>query len=258
MTLRGRWQACFFTCEPVRAVRAYRVLLGLWTVALIAGRAPYAEEVYALPVLRIGVVATAPPIAAVYAAMVGLVIAVGLMIAGRWPRVMSALALGCFAWLSAVEVRAPRAYVEFALVQWVLLQATTTERTGEAPRWGTRLLMLQFSAMYWFAAVGKLLTPGWRTGEAVVATLHAPRYGDYLLSSWLALDAGMWPWVIAWGTIAGELFIAVGLWWSRTRSAAIVTLVGLHLGIALTLRVSWLFHALMLVHVVLFVRGRGR
>lgn len=256
MTPRARWQAFFWTAEPVLAIRRYRVLLGLWTLALIGERLPYLAELYALPVLRSGLVKTAPPIAAVYAAAVGLVVAVLGVVFGRWPRRCAALVLVCFAWLAAVEVRAPRAYVVLALVQWLLVQVTPAARTGEAPRWGTRLVMLQFSTMYGFAAAGKLLVADWRSGEAVVTALQSSIYGEFLVSAWLPLDEGPWPWAIAWGTIVGELFIAVGLWWSRTRSAAIVTLVGLHLGIALTLRVSWLFHALMLLHVVLFVRGR--
>jgi hypothetical protein len=60
------------------------------------------------------------------------------------------------------------------------------------------------------------------------------------------------------GTIVGEIFIALGLWWPVTRRAALVVLVLLHVGIAVTLRISWLFHALMLLHIVLFVRPGSR
>lgn len=55
-----------------------------------------------------------------------------------------------------------------------------------------------------------------------------------------------------------ELFIALGLWHRRTRVAAAVALVGLHAGMALTMRVSWLFHGLMLAHLGLFLGGPWR
>lgn len=252
------WAGFFFADESVRGVHAFRVLLAVWTAVMVAERLPYAGELYALPVLRIGLVTAAPPFAAVVGAMIGVFVGAGLIVAGRWPLVATAGVLVCFAWLAAVEVRLPRAYVVLALIQWFILMWAPAQRDGEAPRWVSQLLKLQFSVAYGFAGIGKLGAAGWRTGEAVAVTLRAPHYGDYLLSSWVALDVGVWPWVIAWGTIVGEIFIALGLWWPLTRRAAIVALVLLHVGIAATLRISWLFHALMLLHVVLFVRpGQG-
>lgn len=252
------WAGFFFADESVREVHAYRTLLAGWTAVMVAERVPYAGELYALPVLRTGLMATAPSLVAVVVAMAGVLLGAGLVIAGRWPRVATAVLLACFAWLAAFEGRLPRAYVVLALIQWFFLVWAPAARDGQAPRWVAQLLRLQFSVAYGFAGIGKLGEAGWRTGEAVAVTLRAPHYGDYLVSSWLALDVGVWPWAIAWGTIVGEIFIALGLWWPVTRRAALVVLVLLHVGIAVTLRISWLFHALMLLHIVLFVRPGSR
>ncbi|MFY0531453.1 hypothetical protein [Nannocystis pusilla] len=80
--------------------------------------------------------------------------------------------------------------------------------------------------------------------------------GQHLLSAWLSLTPGLAR-MLAWSTIALELAIGFGLWFSRTRKVAALALVLLHAGIAASMRVSLLFHALMLLHLLLFFGRRG-
>jgi hypothetical protein len=117
-------------------------------------------------------------------------------------------------------------------------------------------MMLQVSSVYVFAALSKL-TEGtaWRSGEAVALIFGSTRQGQHLLSAWLSVGPGLAR-GLAWSTIGLELLIGIGLWFARTRTLAAVALVALHLGIAATMRVSLLFHALMLLHLVLFVGAR--
>ena len=53
-----------------------------------------------------------------------------------------------------------------------------------------------------------------------------------------------------------ELFVGIGIWFSRTRTAAMVVCILLHLAMALSLRISPLFHTLMLLHLALFLTDR--
>ena len=94
--------------------------------------------------------------------------------------------------------------------------------------------------------------PAWRDGSALTRILGSPRYGQHFASNLLPPMQGAWPVLLAWSVIVLELFIALGLWHRRTRMAAALALVGLHVGMMLTMRVSWLFHGLMLAHLGLF------
>lgn len=111
----------------------------------------------------------------------------------RWPpslvrvraaRVAGGAACALFLGLMMAEASVPRAYSELAAVQWVLLLFAPTPRRARSgpsePRWATRLLMLELSAVYLFAGLGKLVERGWWGGEAVVRVLRSPHYGGVL------------------------------------------------------------------------------
>lgn len=238
--------------------------LALWTGAYVLAQLPYLDELYCRPVLREGrfdrwfgpTIAPWPAIAAV----VGLLlVALALVASGRGGRPARAGAAGLFLVLVGAEASAPRAYAELAAIQWILVALMPAAReAGTASRWATRLMMLQLSTVYVFAALAKLLEgTAWRSGDAVVLIFRSARQGQHLLSAWLPLAAGPLARAIAWSTIGIELLIGIGLWFARTRAIAALALVLLHLGIAATMRVSLLFHALMLLHLVLFVGPRS-
>jgi hypothetical protein len=255
--LRRRWAAFFHEPAPTAPVLWFRRLLAGWTAAHVLTRVPHVEELYVREVLHDGMLrrwfaVPPPPAWLVYLTIAGLLLALASILADRAVRPAQLAALALFALLAGLEGATPRAYVELALIQWSLLQFAPVRDTT-APPWPTRLLALQFASVYLFAALAKLSEgPGWRSGEALTRMFGSPHYGDYLLSPWLAQLGPPAPLLLAWAVIAAELLIGLGPWSARTRPWALATAVLLHLGMATTLRISLLFHALMLLHLVLF------
>jgi hypothetical protein len=78
--------------------------------------------------------------------------------------------------------------------------------------------------------------------------------GDWLLTHWI--DFPLWLAQIgAHATVGVEVYIATAIWFKRTRISAMLAVVLLHLSMTLTLRVSPLFHLIMMLHLCLFVRA---
>lgn len=251
----------FFAEEATVRVEWFARGLALWTGAYALMQWPHLEELYCRPVLREGRLDAylhgwAPPSWLIVGLMALLLSACALVAAGRGGRAARASAAGLFALLVGFEASSPRAYAELAALQWSFVALAPVGRTG--PRWATRLLMLQLSAVYVFAGLSKLAEgTAWWSGDAVVWIFRSSHQGQHLLSAWLTLTPGLVARAIAWSTIAFELGIGLGLWFARTRRLAAAALVLLHLGIAASMRVSLLFHALMLLHLVLFVGPRA-
>lgn len=92
-------------------------------------------------------------------------------------------------------------------------------RGATVPWWPQLLMMSQLSVCYFFAAASKI-NPVFIDG--------------HLFATWLR-----WPLpefafgAIAIGTIAAEFFLAIGLWFPRTRTVAAVVGLGLHVSIVL-------------------------
>lgn len=259
---RAALQRFFFAEEASGRVLRFSRGLALWTGVYVAAQVPHLEELYCRPILREGrldgwIGPWPPPLPLVAAMVALLVVALGLVAANRGGRAARAMAAGLFVGLVALEASGPRAYAELAAIQWVLVAMAPIG--GTKPRWATRLMMLQLTSVYGFAALSKMFEgTGWWSGEAVVWVLRSTHQGEHLLSAWLPLSREPLAQAIAWSTIGFELLIAVGLWFARTRPAAVGALVLLHVGIAGSMRVSLLFHALMLLHLLLFVGPRGR
>jgi hypothetical protein len=243
---------------PAAPVDRFRRLLGLWTAVYVALRLPYVEELYCRSVLsdapiRHWIDVGVPPPALMRSLMI--VVIVGALLGPGWrrPRAASWLVGGLLAIITAFESSPPRAYAALALLQWFFLGCAGGRSCGDGGTgWGWRMLRLQYTSVYFFAGLAKLCSPMWWGGAAIVLVLRSPEYGGVLLSTEVDIPAGI-ALVLAWATILGELFIALGLWFRRSRRWAILTVVGLHVAIALTLRISLLFHTLMLLHLVLFV-----
>lgn len=253
----------FFAREPIARVVQLRRGLALWTGAWALVHLPHADELYCRPVLREGfydrwLAGPPPPLALVAALGVALLAGLALVAEGRHTRRAQWLVVAAFAALYLLDGGRARAYTTLALVQWsLLLLAPIGPPTATAQRWAARLLMLQVSAVYGFAALAKLVEgPAWRDGAAIARILGTSRHGEHLLSRLLP-EPGAWSLALGWFVIVLEVFIAVGLWGRRTRTAAALALALLHLGIALTMKVSLLFHALMLLQLVLFVPPPG-
>jgi hypothetical protein len=122
----------------------------------------------------------------------------------------------------------------------------------EAPRWSLRIAMLLFSSVYLFSVLAKSIGgDGWFDGRTLYYTLRSHDYGTFLVSAWFPISLGTAR-VLGWATLAAETFIGIGLWHRRTIIFAMLTCVAMHTMMALTMRVSILFHLLMVGHLPLF------
>jgi uncharacterized membrane protein YphA (DoxX/SURF4 family) len=127
------------------------------------------------------------------------------------------------------------------------VDAWRRRRRGERSRttglvWPLLLLRVQVSLVYAASGVSKLIDPDWVSGvvlwDRVVRHRHVldptpmPAWAiDVLTSRWLY-------WVVAPGAVLTELFIAVGLWSSRTRLAAVWSAIVFHVAIEVSAEVE--------------------
>ncbi|MGY1828778.1 MULTISPECIES: HTTM domain-containing protein [unclassified Blastococcus] len=96
-----------------------------------------------------------------------------------------------------------------------------SSRAGPVPWWPQLLMMSQLSVCYFFAAISKV---------NVVFLSGAP------LSLWVWMPLPWWLFTLmAAGTVAGELFLAFGLWHRSTVRAAATFGVALHISIVVLL-----------------------
>ncbi|MCA9659615.1 MAG: HTTM domain-containing protein, partial [Myxococcales bacterium] len=256
-----RWVRAFTAPSPAAPVDRFRRLLGAWTAVYVALRLPYVEELYGRDVLNDAPIRRwfdvgPPPPELLLALMIALIVAA---LVGPWcrrARAASLLVALLFGAVASFETSPPRAYAALALIQWFLLSCAYGRAEadgGRATGWGARMLKLQYASVYLFAGLAKLCSPVWWGGAAIVYVLRSPDYGGLIVSTDVEVPAAL-ALLFAWATILGEVFIAVGLWSERTRRWAILGVVALHLSLLLTIRISLLFHALMLLHLALFVR----
>lgn len=125
------------------------------------------------------------------------------------------------------------------------------QRPPLGPYWAVRLTQLQVSCVYLASGVGKLLDADWRGGRAMSQRFSKAAHGlpeplgEILRSPWFGELASK-------AAIFTELFVALGLWFPRTRASALWLGIVFHVGIQLSARVD-LFSYLMLSTYVLFV-----
>jgi uncharacterized membrane protein YphA (DoxX/SURF4 family) len=127
--------------------------------------------------------------------------------------------------------------------------------------WPLHLLRLQVSLVYASSGVSKLVDPDWVSGvvlwDRVVRHQHVldptplPAWAiDLVTSRWLY-------WVVAPGAIATELFIALGLWTTRTRLAAVWLAIAFHLAIEVSAEVE-IFSLAAIAALAIWVTPSGR
>jgi Vitamin K-dependent gamma-carboxylase len=134
-----------------------------------------------------------------------------------------------------------------------------------APTFARRLLQIQVSLVYLSSACGKLFDADWRGGQvlhlrfASVGPFWAS-HGHQLPSSVeLFLSSALLATIAAKVAIASELFLALGLWFPRTRRVALWVGVLFHFSIEVSARVelfSWVMGASYLAFVVPELRQR--
>jgi hypothetical protein len=158
----------------------------------------------------------------VLAVLAGVALAVGYFAAGA---AVASTLLGVWVLLWDQQMYSNHRVLVTLLVAYLIFAESDTRwavrrRTEQATtvRWWPQLLMMtQLSTCYFFAAASKV-NPGFLPGDLFATWLRWP------------LPDGLYP-LLAVGTILTELFLAVGLWWRRTRMIAAVVGVALHVSI---------------------------
>lgn len=128
-------------------------------------------------------------------------------------------------------------------------------RPGTGPRWAARLVGAQISLVYLASSLGKLFDPDWRGGAVLHLRFSQGRHiTEHLLPEAIVAFVSR-PWfaeVASLLAIGSELFLALGLWFARTRPAALWLGVMFHVGIEVSAHVE-LFSYTMLCGYLAFV-----
>ena len=258
----SRWDAVFDAEGSVRAIAVMRIAIGPITLLHLR---PFLRDARAglsytdhfwepfvpwLPEL--------PPALWFALLWTGAVAAV-LMAIGLWTRVATAIAFVVVAGnvlLSQTHFRHNRVFLSILLLGLALLPAGRVlsvdawrrRRRGREPLpdrallWPLWLLRAQVCLVYFASGFSKLIDPDWFGGlvlwDRVVRYRHVfdptplPEWAiDVLTSRWLY-------YLVAPAAVITELFIALGLWFARTRLAAIWIAVVFHLAIEISASVE--------------------
>jgi hypothetical protein len=221
------------------------------------------------------------PSATGYAALLGVqALAAVFAFLGLWPReaLLTASSLGLFVLtLDRLQYHNNR----YALLLLGLLLAftpcdrslllarrkphTLPEAERVAPTFTRRLFQIQVSLVYLGSACGKLLDADWRGGQVLL--LRFANTAPFLaargvtLPGWLGavLSSALFASFAAKVAISSELFIALGMWFPRSRRLALWVGVLFHFSIEVSAKVelfSWLMVASYLAFVVPELRER--
>ena len=152
---------------------------------------------------------------------------------------------------------------ELSLDAWLRRRRGRPALDLSAPAWPLWLLRFEASAVYGASALSKLIDPDWFGGT--VTWQRVVRIRDHLeaapLPDWAVsmLTDRSFHTGAAKAIVLTELFIAVGLWWPRTRYLAVWVAVAFHIGIEVWASVqifSFLAIAVLLVWAVPSTRDR--
>ena len=102
------------------------------------------------------------------------------------------------------------------------------------PGWPIRMMQLNVAMIYIISLPYKLAEdPGWVTGDALHWTIASDMWGPFE-HPWLTLACGgLLRKLMTFGTVIVEAFFPLAVWFRPTRRLAIMTIAGLHLGIAI-------------------------
>ena len=168
--------------------------------------------------------ALAVQVSAVLGVLAGLALALGLR-ASAAAVVVTVLNVWVFLWdQQTYSNHRVLATLMVAFLVFAQSDARWALRRRELPTvrwWPQVLIMTQVSVCYLFAGLNKV-NPVFLEGD--------------LFASWMRwpLPEQLYP-VLALTTVLTEVFLAVGLWWRRTRPLAVLAGVGLHVSIVVTM-----------------------
>ena len=162
----------------------------------------------------------------------GAVAAVAMSL-GVLTRLATATAFGVVAYnlfLSTTHFHNNRAYLVIVLG---LLALAPSGREATAPAWPLWLLRFECAAVYAASGLSKLLDPDWFGGTVTWQRVVQARAELSTLPDWAVsvLTDRSFHTGAAKLIVLTELFIAAGLWWRRTRYAAVWVAVVFHLAI---------------------------
>lgn len=115
------------------------------------------------------------------------------------------------------------------------------------------LIMAQIIIVYLFAGLAKLRGPLWRDGTAIYYPMHAGFLSPWPALSHLVTVIPPAVYAMTWGSVVLQIVFGLLLLSRRTRLLAIVSMVGLHIGIAVFLGLG-LFSLAMVGADFVFVR----
>ena len=219
---------------PPRVARRFQVVLAVAGLGCVAEQLAIGADIAgAMPYPRWEWLPAVAPGTLTGLSVAGVVPAI-LLMAGRFPRTAaSALAAA----IAGPMVYDPRLFANHAWLAVLLLAYAGQLRAvpGGATYWPLGLAKVQTSIVYGFAGLTKMNADFLSGGSLFV--LSGPRLG---------LDAGTLaePWapplfqLLAVATVATELFLAVGLWLPRWRTAAVAVGVAFHLTLTAMMPVS--------------------
>ena len=115
------------------------------------------------------------------------------------------------------------------------------------PRWSIRLMQIQVTVMYVSTVWSKLHGSAWIDGTAVSYSLRLPDVARFPAPDILASSAIAGQ-IATYGTILVEAGVAVLIWCPRTRTAALLAGVALHVCIDITLRVGFFSLAVLVFY----------
>ena len=261
-----RWNDFFFAEGPVAPAVYFRIFLALWTIGFFVPRLPHLRELYTergihVPhpwVARFGGFPELP-LWFVWSCVIILLLCLACFAAGYRARTFHPMIILLLGYLLGYDVSNVRGYGQLAFYQWLVAYCLPYDRLRdssgvilEAPRWGLRLAMLLFTSVYLFSVLAKTIGgEGWFDGKTLFYTLRGNDYGSFLLSAWFPVSLAVAR-VLGWMTLASECFVGLGLWHRRTRVWAMLLCVAMHTMMAFSMRVSILFHLLMVGHLPLF------
>lgn len=104
------------------------------------------------------------------------------------------------------------------------------------PGWPIRMMQINVAMIYIISLPCKMADdPGWVTGDALHWTVASDMWGPFEYP-WLTLAfGGLLRKFMTFGTVIVEAFFPLAVWFRPTRRLAILTISGLHLGIAVTI-----------------------
>jgi hypothetical protein len=170
-------------------------------------------------------------------------------------RILPALAAAVLGYYGWRDVRACNSSYVQLLVTYLVAFLFAREPVSAT----RRLIQCGLTSCYAFSVIQKLSMPEWRLGFTLLDIFE---HGDGVRPVWLPILRATSPgpdlgWLMAPAVIAVEAFIGVGLWWGRTRKAAMAVGVGLHLGFAALFPGTEIFAPVMFAGYLAFL-GDGR